>query len=341
LKIAFVIQTFFPHVGGTEQQLLTLLPLLRERGLETVVITRRLPNTTAVEVIDGTVVYRCYTLPGRQLSSVCFTLFALVRLFMVKPNCTHAFQLLSPLTIAILFRTISGIPILCKVQGGGPLGDVSRVKAKLFSKLRIKWLKTRVDSYQVISNEIFHELSSLGVPETKLKAIPNGVVLDSFVPVRNTDIKNKLRAKLKLAPSDLVFVAVGRLVKLKNLDLLIKGFLGKRDDIGEILQASDVLVHTSASEGQSNAICEALATGLAVLATNVGAAEDQIRPEHNGWLIEPNNQQQLITALRAAILSVDKLPQMGRYSRALMEEKYNIDDTAQHLVEEYQRLASR
>jgi len=380
-----VIQTFHPHVGGTEKQLLSLLPLFSKQQFKTIVITRRLPGTASSEQINGAMVYRCPALPGKRLSSVSFIVFALIRLSLTRPDCVHAFQLLSPLTIAILYRALTNTPIICKVQGGGPKGDLARVKKKLFSGLRLHWLKSQVDSYQVISKEIFMQLKSIGIPENKLNSIPNGVVLDRFTPVASDIKKSEIRSQLDLDDNDLVFITVGRLVALKNIQLLIDvwtsieqstesniqamvakarpsllivgdgpekhrlmqsannstriRFLGQRDDIRTLLQAADVLTHVSISEGQSNNISEGLSSGLAILATHVGAAEDQVRPGYNGWLVEPNNHTSLANGIVSVMQSTEKLTQMGKNSRQLISEKYDINKTVQLLTEEYQRLA--
>lgn len=386
ISVAFIIQTYHPHVGGAEQQLLNLLPLLQNRGLNTAVITRQLPGTSTKESINGTMVYRCPALPGKQLSSVSFTFYALYYLFKLKPDCIHAFQLLSPLTIAMLYRFFTKTPILCKVQSSGKTGDLDRIKSKLFTKLRFTLLKSNVDAYQVISKEIQDELKSINVPDNKLKYIPNGVVLSRYQPDTDDVAKKQLRKKLNILENELVFVALGRLVKKKNIPMLIDAwdilitqtisepdlnkrkiniapkllivgdgpdkqsliqqaqhlpqvlFLGHRDDAQNVLLAADALIHVSTSEGQSNAINEAMACGLPIIATKTGAAEDQVQSGHNGWLVPLNDRKALVNAVLDAMENTEALPRMGANSRKLIEDQYDINVTADGLMDEYQRL---
>jgi glycosyltransferase involved in cell wall biosynthesis len=81
--------------------------------------------------------------------------------------------------------------------------------------------------------------------------------------------------------------------------------------IQEILDDCDVLVAPSYSEGMPNVIMEAMARGLTVIATPVGAIESIISKD-NGWLIEPGDSSSLaklileITELDVASLNIKK-----------------------------------
>ena len=73
--------------------------------------------------------------------------------------------------------------------------------------------------------------------------------------------------------------------------------LGERDDIPLILHALDVFVLSSIGEGISNAILEAMATGLPVIATRVGGNSELVRDGLTGRLIEPRHPEALAEAL--------------------------------------------
>ena len=75
--------------------------------------------------------------------------------------------------------------------------------------------------------------------------------------------------------------------------------LGERDDVPLILQSLDVFVLPSIGEGISNAILEAMATGLAVIATRVGGNVELVREGITGRLIEPRRPEVLAGALTA------------------------------------------
>jgi len=74
--------------------------------------------------------------------------------------------------------------------------------------------------------------------------------------------------------------------------------LGRVQDVFGALAASDVFVLPSRSEGDSNALREALLAGLPCLSTRVGSAADVIRPGENGLLVDREDVSSLAGALR-------------------------------------------
>lgn len=78
------------------------------------------------------------------------------------------------------------------------------------------------------------------------------------------------------------------------------GELREEEAIKEILQGCDVLVSPSWSEGMPTVILEAMASGCAIIATDVGAVSEQV-DKSNGWLIEPGDKKQLKNVIIEAI----------------------------------------
>ncbi len=76
-------------------------------------------------------------------------------------------------------------------------------------------------------------------------------------------------------------------------------FVGDRDDIPTWLRTGDVLVHPSRSEGLSNAILEAQAQGLPVVATAVGGTPEIVHHEISGLLVPPGDDAAIARSLRA------------------------------------------
>jgi glycosyltransferase involved in cell wall biosynthesis len=86
------------------------------------------------------------------------------------------------------------------------------------------------------------------------------------------------------------------------------------EHIRSIYQSSDVLVCPSYSEGMPTVILEAMALGLPVVATDVGAV-GLLVSDANGRLIEPGNAPELKQALMAVLTSTDReLQQMQQVS---------------------------
>ncbi|MGD0088361.1 MAG: glycosyltransferase family 4 protein [Planctomycetota bacterium] len=120
-------------------------------------------------------------------------------------------------------------------------------------------------------------------------------------------------------------------------------FLGRREDVPELLDAADVGVLSSvASEGFSRAVLEYMAKGLPVVATRVGAVPDLIEDGVHGLLVPPNDAG----ALAAALLRVlaEPLAQRlawGRAARAKAERLYGYETWATAHEELYARLLDR
>ncbi|HQB38636.1 MAG TPA: glycosyltransferase family 4 protein, partial [Deltaproteobacteria bacterium] len=70
-------------------------------------------------------------------------------------------------------------------------------------------------------------------------------------------------------------------------------FLGPLDDISGLLQASDICVHSSRSEGIPNAILEAMLCGLPVAGTDIPGIREAVGEEAKDFLAEPGNAAQL------------------------------------------------
>jgi len=74
--------------------------------------------------------------------------------------------------------------------------------------------------------------------------------------------------------------------KINSPQIKYHGVVAEAEKIKNILRQTDVLVLPSHSEGMPNVILEAMASGCAVLATDVGAVNVLVN-EENGWLIPP------------------------------------------------------
>ena len=69
-------------------------------------------------------------------------------------------------------------------------------------------------------------------------------------------------------------------------------FLGKKENVGEILASSKIFILTSKSEGLSIALAEAMVAGVVPVVSDIGELSDLVKDGVNGYLIEPNNTNQ-------------------------------------------------
>jgi sugar transferase (PEP-CTERM/EpsH1 system associated) len=110
-------------------------------------------------------------------------------------------------------------------------------------------------------------------------------------------------------------------------------FLGSRNDIPEILNSFNIFVLSSIREGCSNAILEAFATGLPVVATKVG--DNPILLENGrGLLVPPQNEIELASAIKTIILDKEKRNNIAETSYKWVTQKRSI----QSMIDEYENL---
>jgi glycosyltransferase involved in cell wall biosynthesis len=115
-------------------------------------------------------------------------------------------------------------------------------------------------------------------------------------------------------------------------------FTGQVDDTIPYLQAADLFVLPSATEGLSNAMLEALSTGLPVLATSVGGTPDVILHDVNGYLIPPDDLEALKSGLLALLADESLRARLGREARQSIRQKFSLDSIAMQLTTLYHRL---
>ncbi len=116
-------------------------------------------------------------------------------------------------------------------------------------------------------------------------------------------------------------------------------FLGRRDDVPQVLGAFDVFALTSRREGMSNAILEAMACGLPVVATRTGGNAELIVDGETGLLIESARVEPLVRALRILRDRADLREAMGTAGRRRIESLFTIRRMAEAYARMYERIA--
>lgn len=120
-----------------------------------------------------------------------------------------------------------------------------------------------------------------------------------------------------------VWVAIGSgTERLPERDGLVR--LGQREDVPELLAAMDVLVSTSwFGEGFSNAILEAMATGLPVVATDVGDARRIVGEA--GVIVPPRDAEAVADAVRRLRNEPGFARRLGEAGRRRVAERFSVD----------------
>jgi len=100
--------------------------------------------------------------------------------------------------------------------------------------------------------------------------------------------------------------------------------LGSQTDVISCLKTADVFVLTSDREGLPNAVMEAMAMGLPVVATRAGGTPDLVKPE-TGILVDCGDVVGIANGLRTLILEGRTRRQMGAAGRQRIEEHFSME----------------
>lgn len=101
-------------------------------------------------------------------------------------------------------------------------------------------------------------------------------------------------------------------------------FAGFRDDIPNILAASDIFVLSSLWEGMPVALLEAMAAGCTAVVTDVGGVGQVVRDGATGFLVPPGDAAALAAALLACVTDPARARQVGAAGQAWVEQEYGM-----------------
>jgi sugar transferase (PEP-CTERM/EpsH1 system associated) len=113
---------------------------------------------------------------------------------------------------------------------------------------------------------------------------------------------------------------------------------GDRSDIPDILRLFDLFVLPSLGEGISNTILEAMATGLPIVATDVGGTPELVEDGINGRLVPPEDPSALMSSLQECVRDREQLDSMGAASLDKIKMQFNWQETVEQYLSVYDGL---
>lgn len=118
-------------------------------------------------------------------------------------------------------------------------------------------------------------------------------------------------------------------------------FTGGVTNLREHLKDSDIFVLPSRSEGFSNAIIEAMASSLPVVATNVGGNAEAVTEGVNGFLVPPEDPAALAACISRLLSDPHQAKAMGMVGRAMVKERFTSEVMMRQTVGAYSRVLAR
>jgi len=117
-------------------------------------------------------------------------------------------------------------------------------------------------------------------------------------------------------------------------------FLGDVGEVGDVLSGFSVFVLPSISEGHPVSILEAMASGLPVVASNVGGIPEIVEDGVSGFLVPPKNPEKLASAINRLLGDRRLSKKIGLRGREIVEEKFTLEGTIQETEEVYRSLVN-
>ena len=366
----FVPQYPYPIVGGLEKQAHELSKALMRQGVNIQVLSGKIqPDQPDEETVAGVSVVR---LPWSRNKALRFFLapWRIAHALWIRRarfDVIHLHQHSWVGLYVILLSRLLGKPILTKLPNVGDFG-LPGLRRKFLGLLR-QHILLLSDAIVAMSAESLRELQDAGYPKGRILATPNGIDLctekGSDSPVREQSVCRVVFvgrlseqkcleilletwvsvAKTGTIKAVLEIWGVGPLeaaLKAKSaslgLDRSVR-FAGHVDDVRFRLRSMDIFVLTSRVEGNSNALLEAMAAGLPVVATPVGGTPMLVGPEGRDFLCPVGDSERTGKMLRTLIEHRDLRLSLGMAMRHRAEQCFDIDRVASTYAQTYTLLA--
>ena len=371
--LMFVPQYPYPVLGGLEKQAHELAKALVSMGVDVRVVSGLVANGVAgEEVVEGIRVTRLPWSQSRRVRFLCAP-WDIARILWFRRrefDVLHLHQF-SPVSLyAIVLARLLGKPVLTKLPNIGDCG-LPGLRHQPLGWLRLKIL---LSSNAIVSmlEQSSRELQSFGFPGSRVLRAPNGIDLSRIAVCMPRDDTNRTVCRV---------VFVGRLSEEKQLSTLLDAwrilrescqssaelrlwgdgplaselkaqaarlgiaetvlFEGQVDNVPMHLRKMDIFVLSSSAEGNSNAVLEAMAAELPIVATAVGGTPMQVGAEGAPFLCPTGDPHAFADALRRLIENPALRHVTGAAMRRRAVQHFDIQRIAKIYLHAYRCLSEK
>jgi glycosyltransferase involved in cell wall biosynthesis len=349
MNIAIFASAFYPHVGGVEELCRQLAHAYREAGHPCIILTNRWPRTLPrFEEYEGIAVYRLpFRVPEGSLRARCshaLTHRAIRRevigiLRRHRVDVIHVQCVSSNGYYALLARLELRLPLVVTAQGELTMDAGRLYQSSPFANRILRALLDEADYVTACSCSTLDELAGwYGKPLERSSVIYNGIRLADFegaepypharpyilgmgrlVSQKGFDVLIDAYAKADLRSHDLLIAGAGpeaEVLRQQAHGLGLNGrvrLLGRADRAAAVslFKGCSFFVLPSRTEPMGIVNLEAMASGKAVIASDVGGVPELVEPGATGLLVPPANAELLASAIQAVADSAEVRQRMG------------------------------
>jgi glycosyltransferase involved in cell wall biosynthesis len=262
---------------------------------------------------------------------------------------------------------LAGVPIVCTTHGKNYWPHAS------YRRMAYRWAARNARAFVAVSADLGGFICrTLAIPDNAVRVIRNGIDPNSFK--RDPRTRAGVREELAIHPTQPLLLSCGELTHVKGHEFLLRAlrqvlercpdavvaiaghgplradlealanslgvsarvrFLGFRTDVPALLNAADIFVMPSLSEGLPLALLEAMSVGVPVVATAVGGVPELIRDGATGWLVPERDVDALARALLGVIQSPGARERVIGHARQLCRAQYDLQATVRCYAELY------
>lgn len=284
-------------------------------------------------------------------------------------DLTHSFFSVPCGFLSLVLKYQYNLPYIVSLRGSDVPGYSDRfswIYYILLPIIKYIWKK----SGAVISNsDDLKDLALKARPSQEIGVIHNGIDINNFKPNRNKKISDKfiitpgasrvtkrkgleflIKAVKQLLPKypNILLKIMGDGDEKENLIILVKKlnlknnvqFLGRipREETVGYYQEANVFILPSFNEGMSNAMLEALATGLPIIATETGGTKELVTEGINGFVVAMGSREDLAERIERLISNPELCEKMSQESRQ-RAEKMSWQEVARQYFEVYKKVS--
>ena len=357
-----------PIGGGAGNASANIARQLVLQGHDVVLLTVRFGDFLRDEMWKGVRIIRVPSLRKRldrsgAFEQVSFALGATWALRSVlkgfRPDISIAFFGVPSGPVAWILHLTKGIPYIISMRGGDVPGfrpyDFGIYHQLIAPLLKIIWR----DASALVANSKGLRSLALGFnPDADVKIIPNGVDLDEYIPEERVWSAPKLLSVGRVVYQKGLDLGMRALAELRDLDWTwtIAGDGGALPELKELAQEfgiaerikfvgwqekeqlhvlykdANLFLFPSRHEGMPNAVLEAMASGLPVIATQIAGSEELVVHNETGLLVPTEDWKMITNDLKTLITDEVARKQMGAASRIRVEAKYSWVSVASHYI---------
>lgn len=362
-------------IGGTERQLLLLAREVSRRGVPTYVFAldgtgplRTELEQAGVTVLDGG--FRSQGGLWHRIGSLTVVqarlILATIRL---RPSVVHAFLPLANFFGALVGRVAGVERVITSRRGLGThqerykpwrlvdriahaLSDVVTANSRAVVADAVRRERVDPTKFVLVYNGVERSCNgsrdlrpsvraSLGLKDEDTALINVG----NLIPYKGqADLLEALQQVVARVPRVHLFIAGEdrngwqRVLEQKAQALALSHlvhFLGRRSDIQDLFDAMDLAVFASHEEGFSNAILEAMAAGVPIVATDVGGNREALDHGRAGRLVPPKCAPAMAEAICESFVHSDRAHRKAQFAKARVESQFSVSAMVDQFCELY------